>query len=173
MIRCRPFPWWQQTTSGTGTQSGGAAPSAWRFQSNNGRLYVIPVDIDNIRGDLEQSPPSAEFDEYVSIDGRKTYFNLFPTETVDGNEPMVQATALPKPAPVKILNKSFLWTWNLIINPHIRWATIMGTVMHTRKVLLNKFGQQLHSGQVIQQQHQGPAIRNQRHRLLLTGQPLH
>jgi hypothetical protein len=23
---------------------------------------------------------------------------------------MVQATALPKPAPVKILNKSFLWT---------------------------------------------------------------
>jgi hypothetical protein len=86
------------------------APSAWRFQSNNGRPYVIPVDIDNIRGDLQQSPPSAESDEYVSIDGRKTYFNLFPTKTVDGNEPMVQATALSKPAPVKILNKSFLWT---------------------------------------------------------------
>ena len=34
--------------------------------------------------------------------------------------------------------------------------------MHTRKVLLNKFGQQLHPGQVIQQQHRGPAIRNQR-----------
>ena len=84
---------------------GGSSPPV-----NNGRPYIIPVDIDNIRGGLQQSPPSTESDEYVSIDGRKTYFNLFPTETVDGNEPMVQATALPKPAPVKILNKSFLWT---------------------------------------------------------------
>jgi hypothetical protein len=84
---------------------GGSSPPV-----NNGRPYIIPVDIDNIRGGLQQSPPSTESDEYVSIDGRKTYFNLFPTETVDGNEPMVQATALPKPAPVKNFNKSFLWT---------------------------------------------------------------
>ncbi|XP_046462147.1 uncharacterized protein LOC124208461 isoform X3 [Daphnia pulex] len=73
---------------------GGSSPPV-----NNGRPYVIPVDIDNVRGGL-QAPASAESDEYVSIDGRKTYFNLFPTETVDGNEPMVQATAMPKPAPM-------------------------------------------------------------------------
>jgi hypothetical protein len=73
---------------------GGSSPPV-----NNGRPYVIPVDIDNVHGGL-QSPASVESDEYVSIDGRKTYFNLFPTETVDGNEPMVQATAMPKPAPV-------------------------------------------------------------------------
>ena len=77
---------------------GGSSPPV-----NNGRPYIIPVDVDNVRGGI-QSPPSAESDEYVSIDGRKTYFNLFPTETVDGNEPIVQPTAMPKPAPVKLFS---------------------------------------------------------------------
>lgn len=50
----------------------------------------------------------------------------------------------------------------------------MDTVTLTRTALLSQFDQQLRPGQVIRQlQHRGPAIRNQRHRLLSTGQLLH
>lgn len=74
---------------------GGQVPSP---AINTGKPYVIPVDIDQIRGGI-QAPPT-DSDEYVSIDGRKTYFNLFPTESAGGIEPVVQPTAMPKPAPV-------------------------------------------------------------------------
>ncbi|XP_057365751.1 uncharacterized protein LOC130686635 isoform X2 [Daphnia carinata] len=77
---------------------GGSSPPI-----NSGRPYVIPVDIDNVRGGM-QAPSSTETDEYVSIDGRKTYFNLFPTETVEAAEPVVQPTAMPKPAPINSNN---------------------------------------------------------------------
>uniref|UniRef100_A0A0P5IXW4 63 kDa sperm flagellar membrane protein n=1 Tax=Daphnia magna TaxID=35525 RepID=A0A0P5IXW4_9CRUS len=77
---------------------GGSSPPI-----NSARPYVIPVHIDNVRGGL-QEPSSTETDEYVSIDGRKTYFNLFPTETVEAAEPVVQPTAMPKPAPINSNN---------------------------------------------------------------------
>ena len=80
----------------TAAQNFGGQPSP---AINTGRPYVIPVDIDQIRGG---APPSSDSNEYVSIDGRKTYFNLFPTDTVGGPEPVVQPTAMPNPvaAPV-------------------------------------------------------------------------
>jgi hypothetical protein len=42
-------------------------------------------------------------DQFVSIDGRKTYFNLFPTNAVQGDSPtqpvVVQPTAAPNRYP--------------------------------------------------------------------------
>lgn len=64
-----------------------------------GRPYVIPVNINGVREPVQPSLPSQtdadDPDQYVSIDGRKTYFNLFPTDIPEGPVPAVQATSLP------------------------------------------------------------------------------
>ena len=67
-----------------------------------GKPYVIPVDIDQIRGGVPLEATPTGSDEYVSIDGRKTYFNLFPTDTINRPDSSVQATAMPQPSPVTI-----------------------------------------------------------------------
>lgn len=60
-----------------------------------GRPYVIPVDIDQIRG--EGASPSSG-DDYVSIDGRKTYFNLAPTDAGAATVPPPPAGVFPTSA---------------------------------------------------------------------------
>lgn len=83
----------------------GSSPSAPPIVA--GKPYVIPVDIDHVRGGPLQPSinPTVtsmdDSDQYVSIDGRKTYFNLFPTDVPDGPAPMVQATSLPNRLPVR------------------------------------------------------------------------
>ena len=54
----------------------------------SGRPHVIPVDIDHIRGGGD-APIG---DEFVSIDTRKTYFNLFPTNA-GPSTPVIAPTA--------------------------------------------------------------------------------
>lgn len=87
--------------------------AAQNFGSNNprpgiagapvtGRPYVIPVSIDQVRQQPAAAVPlPADGDEYVSIDGRKTYFNLFPTDVVNGPGavPVVQPTIMPDSLP--------------------------------------------------------------------------
>lgn len=60
-----------------------------------GRPHVIPVDIEQIRGD--GASPSYG-DDYVSIDGRKTYFNLAPTDAGAATVPPPPASILPSSA---------------------------------------------------------------------------
>ena len=60
-----------------------------------GRPYVRPVPVEPV----DASAP-VDDDQYVSIDGRKTYFNLFPTETANEPAPVVQPTA-NTPFPVR------------------------------------------------------------------------
>ena len=79
------------------SQDGSAAPAVIP-----GRPYVIPMNIDHVRGGSPVHPslPASEADDsdqYVSIDGRKTYFNLFPTDVPEGTAEVVQPTALPPP----------------------------------------------------------------------------
>lgn len=65
---------------------------------------MVTVDIEEIRapaGVLAADKPTG--DQFVSIDGRKTYFNLFPTQAHDGvtssPPPLVRPTAAPSRFP--------------------------------------------------------------------------
>lgn len=62
-----------------------------------GRPYVMPVPVDQSGGSFVDASAPTDGDQYVSIDGRKTYFNLFPTETANGAAPVVHPTAVPSP----------------------------------------------------------------------------
>ena len=65
-----------------------------------GRPYVIPVSIDQVRQQPAAAVPlPSDGDEYVSIDGRKTYFNLYPTDVVNGPDSVVQPTIMPDSLP--------------------------------------------------------------------------
>ena len=78
-------------------------------QPGPGRPYVIPVDIEQVRNPTavaSQVPAGGAAgaggpgdDQFVSIDGRKTYFNLFPTDGPEVVSPSQPAFFQPTTAP--------------------------------------------------------------------------
>jgi len=85
----------QNFGSGPALAGGGGQPVT-------GRPLVIPVSIDQLR--QPTAAVASDTDDYVSIDGRKTYFNLYPTDVVGAADSVqVQPTVMPDrlPAPVQ------------------------------------------------------------------------
>ena len=86
---------------GGGAANGVAPPPSAAIHS--GRPHVIPVDIDHIRG---------TGDEFVSIDTRKTYFNLFPTN-VAPSTPVIATPSATIQSQVYFLTQSIPFQFEL------------------------------------------------------------
>ena len=85
----------QNFGSGPALAGGGGQPVT-------GRPLVIPVSIDQLR--QPTAAVASDTDDYVSIDGRKTYFNLYPTDVVGAPDSVqVQPTVMPDRLPAPVL----------------------------------------------------------------------
>ncbi|XP_043243595.1 nascent polypeptide-associated complex subunit alpha, muscle-specific form-like isoform X1 [Amphibalanus amphitrite] len=78
---------------------GGPVRRPPRPQPPSGQPYVIPVDINNLRGpgDIITEPDAVN--NVVSIDGRRTYFDLAPTDTNAGGTYQTVGAGLGPGAP--------------------------------------------------------------------------